>query len=158
MPLYVKVSKLTKGDVTGRFRGTIAEDLREVAALESELASDDRLISSSASFAIHIARFSSSVESSLSARSVVTDCGSRRGPRDEIDDLLGVRLASAESLCLDVETSCKIAVSLEGVTISAWESVGAVKLQERVVEDVCPRLFVSEYAADVSLPAVRGNR
>ncbi len=125
-----------------------------VAALESELASDDRIISSSASCAIHRARFSSSVESSLSARSVITDCGGRRGPRDEIDDLLGVRLALAVSPYLDVETSCEIAVSLEGVTISAWESVGAVKLQEGVAKYVCPRLFVIEDAADVSLPAV----
>ena len=76
MLLCVKVVKLTKGDVIGRLRGMTVEDLRDVPALEFVFAKDERLLSSSASCAIHRARSSSSKKSSSSVSSVTVGCWS----------------------------------------------------------------------------------
>ena len=135
----------------GRFRRINVEGLREVAALDLDIATDDRLISSSASCANHSARLPSSAESLSSVNSVSNGSGSRRGPWDSDENLLGVTPALAEFVPLNLGASCDIVLGLKEVVGFAWEVAGTVKLQEEVAKYGASRLFINEYAVNVSL-------
>lgn len=129
----------------------IREDLREVAAIEFELANDDRLISSSASCAIHRARFSSSAESSSSVSSVVIGCGSGRGPWVVDEDLLGIMVALANSRRPSLGVLGEIEARLDGVANSSQVAAGFGKLQEEVAKYAGSRLLVGEHVFEISM-------
>lgn len=129
------------------------EDLREVAAIASELAKEDRLISSSASCAIQRARPSSSAKSSSSMSSVMTGCGSRPGPDPWVidEDVLGVVLAVADSPKPSPGVLCDTKAGFDGVANSVGVAAGAAKLQDEVAKYAGSRLLRCEFDFWVSL-------
>lgn len=121
-----------------------AEDLRDVAGFEFKLARDDRLISSSASCAIHRASSSSSAASSSSESSVIVGCGSRGRPWIVDEHVLGVMVALADSAHPSLGVLCGIEADLNAVLNSLCVAAGAVKLQEEFAKYAGSRLSVSE--------------
>ena len=146
MPIWVNVSRLTKGDVIGRLRGCgmCADDLRDVAGFEFKLAKDDRLSSFCASCAIHRASSSSSAASSSSESSVTVGWGSRCGSWIVDETVMGVMVALTDSAHPSLEVLCGIEADLNAVLDSLCVAVGAVKLQDELAKYAGSRLFVSE--------------
>lgn len=135
------------------------EDLHEVAALDFVFAKDDRLLSSSASCAIHMARSSSSKASSSSVSSVIVGRWSRGEHGVFNEALQSIMVARLYRLRPDRGVLGDFKSGFDGVAGGRAQAAAVVgKLQEEVAKYAGSRLFAIEYGVGVLIPGVCSKR